>query len=398
MKNFRTLLVLLLVLSLSVAPAVANDISNSTYSETDANITSSPPNGAPPGFAPNQTEAIFRQMMAATKRFWDRINGVVTTTGSAGAYVYTPSNTSYPNTYAQGETLRAVANFTSVGSDTMNINGLGALKLYKPSSSGPVVLAPGDIQSAQMFAFSYDSALNSGGGGFHVQSGLSPASGGVTSIADAINGGLSFSGSTGAVTANLKPSDLATKSSPTTSDSVVIMDAAASNVAKTATIPELQAAFGAVTMVQVQERQNSGTGGATTSGGGSWVTHVINTKTIDTASIAVLSSNTIQLPAGTYDMDVESATNAAGHEEILRLYDVTNSAIKTDVGGNVIVGVGCSCAVSRNSVISLVSRFTLSGSTTLRIEDYSDGTATIGVDLASGQPNVYLSATFKKVS
>lgn len=55
----------------------------------------------------------------------------------------------------------------------------------------------------------------------------------VTSIADATNGGLNFSAATGAVTANLKPSDLVVKSAPTSADSVFIMDAAATNAAKT---------------------------------------------------------------------------------------------------------------------------------------------------------------------
>lgn len=61
----------------------------------------------------------------------------------------------------------------------------------------------------------------------------------VSSIADATNGGLSFSASTGAVTAKLLPSDFLTKASPTTSDSLILMDAAASNAAKTATIPQI---------------------------------------------------------------------------------------------------------------------------------------------------------------
>lgn len=65
----------------------------------------------------------------------------------------------------------------------------------------------------------------------------------ITTLADATNGGLNFTGTLGAVTANLKPSDLLTKTVPTNSDSVLIMDAAASNVAKTATIPQVVGAF-----------------------------------------------------------------------------------------------------------------------------------------------------------
>lgn len=64
-------------------------------------------------------------------------------------------------------------------------------------------------------------------------------SGGVSLIADATNGGLHFSASTGAVTANLAPSDLLTKSTRSQADSVVIQDAAASNVGKTQLVSAL---------------------------------------------------------------------------------------------------------------------------------------------------------------
>jgi hypothetical protein len=63
----------------------------------------------------------------------------------------------------------------------------------------------------------------------------------VMSIADATNGGVSLSGSTGAVQLSLAPGDLATKASPTTSDLVVIGDAAAGNAAKTSTISQILA-------------------------------------------------------------------------------------------------------------------------------------------------------------
>lgn len=60
-----------------------------------------------------------------------------------------------------------------------------------------------------------------------------------TPIADATNGGLNIS----ANKINLKPSDLLTKATPTTSDSIVIQDAAASNAAKTATLPAVVGAL-----------------------------------------------------------------------------------------------------------------------------------------------------------
>lgn len=85
----------------------------------------------------------------------------------------------------------------------------------------------------------------------------STASVGVASITDAANGGLNFSASTGTVTAQIMPSDLATKAAPTTSDSFVIMDAAATNQAKTSTGPQVTAALA----VMVGDSGSGGTKG-----------------------------------------------------------------------------------------------------------------------------------------
>lgn len=194
--------------------AELNNSGTGQWSETDGNNTSPPPDGAPVGTFPNQAEGIWRAIMGALKRFWDRINGTVTTTGSAGAYVYTPANASFPTAYVQGETYVWRANFTSVGGDTLNINSLGAKGIYKPSTNGMIAIAAGDVQNGQIVHTVYDGNLNSGGGGFQLTS----------PIANGIN-----------------PASLASKSSPSTSDLVVIGDAAASSVAKTATVAAIVA-------------------------------------------------------------------------------------------------------------------------------------------------------------
>ena len=156
--------------------AELNNSSPGQWSETDAQNVSPPPDGWPSGaMLPNQVEPAGRAMMGAVKRFWDRINGTVTATGGAGAYVYTPADASFPTAYVTGETYRWRANVTAVGGDTLDVNGLGAKPIYKPGSAGPTALAPGDIQSGQMVETAYDSALNSGGGGFHLVGGTSPS-------------------------------------------------------------------------------------------------------------------------------------------------------------------------------------------------------------------------------
>lgn len=151
--------------------AFADDLSNGSWSTTDASNSAAPPNGWPAGMAPNQVEPAARSNMGALRRWWERGNPALSTTGSAGAYVLTPTNTSYPTAYTQGEVYCAKANFTSVGNDTLNVNSLGAKKIYQASTSGPAALTAGTIQSGQQFCASYDAALNSGAGGFQLLTG-----------------------------------------------------------------------------------------------------------------------------------------------------------------------------------------------------------------------------------
>lgn len=143
------------------------DISATSWSETDASNNQAPPLGWPPvTMNPQQVEPTAQAGMGATKRFWDRINGTVTTAGSSGAYTYTPVNTSYPVAYVQGETYRAKIHQVAAGSDTLNINSLGALNIYKMGGGGATRILAGDLLVGQMAVFTYDSALNSGAGGF----------------------------------------------------------------------------------------------------------------------------------------------------------------------------------------------------------------------------------------
>jgi hypothetical protein len=234
--------------------AELNNSGTGQWSETDANNTSPPPDGAPVGTFPNQAEGIWRAIMGALKRFWDRINGTVTTTGSAGAYVYAPSNTSFPTAYVQGETYVWRANFTSVGGDTLNINALGAKGIYKPSTSGLTAIAAGDIQSGQIVHTVYDANLGGGAGGFQL---MSP-------IANGLN-----------------PASLTAKPSPSASDLIVIGDSAASSVAKTATV----AAIVALATPQ-GETVSSQTGGSFSAGTTNNTLYVVSSQ----ASVATLPS------------------------------------------------------------------------------------------------------------
>lgn len=133
-----------------------NDLNNATWSDVDASNTSASPNGFPAGTTGTQDLAIGRQMMGGLKRFWNRINGTVTSTGSANAYVYTPVNASFPIAYVTGERYCFKANFANTGAATLNINGLGAKNIFKQSPSGPTALTGAEIQSGQMVDCVYD--------------------------------------------------------------------------------------------------------------------------------------------------------------------------------------------------------------------------------------------------
>lgn len=133
-----------------------SDLSSSDWSEIDANNTAPSPNGWPSGTYPNQVEPIGRSTMGGLKRSWTRINGIVTTTGSANAYVYTPTNTSYPASYVNGEIYTFKANFTNTGAATININSLGAKSIYKQTDSGPAALTGGEIVSGQYYQIAYN--------------------------------------------------------------------------------------------------------------------------------------------------------------------------------------------------------------------------------------------------
>lgn len=161
----RALFGALLLLS---APAWANDISNGSYSTTDGGNNAAPPNGWPAGMFPNQVEPSARANMGATKRWWERANPTLSTTGSAGAYVLTPSNAAYPTAYTQGEVYCAKSNFAAVGNDTLNVNGLGAKPIYASGASSIARIPASAILSGAQFCVAYDSALNTGAGGFQL--------------------------------------------------------------------------------------------------------------------------------------------------------------------------------------------------------------------------------------
>lgn len=83
----------------------------------------------------------------------------------------TASNQPTLSAYANYLAFRGVVAVTNTGSVTINVNGLGALNGYKDASGGPTALASGDLHAGNLITAVYDSALNTGSGGFHIKSG-----------------------------------------------------------------------------------------------------------------------------------------------------------------------------------------------------------------------------------
>jgi hypothetical protein len=76
--------------------------------------------------------------------------------------------------------IAAATNTTAV---TAAVGGTPALPVYKDTSAGPVVLAGNEIALGNVFTLTYDAALDSGGGGYHLGTAPASSAGTVTSVA-----------------------------------------------------------------------------------------------------------------------------------------------------------------------------------------------------------------------
>lgn len=75
-----------------------------------------------------------------------------------------------------------IAAATNSGAVTANCGGLGALAVYKDTSGGPAALTGSEIVGGNYFVLAYDAALNSGAGGYHLETGATSAAGTITSV------------------------------------------------------------------------------------------------------------------------------------------------------------------------------------------------------------------------
>ena len=85
---------------------------------------------------------------------------VITLTQKSNVYTVTA--------YTNNMQLSGVAAGSNTGPATARLGALAALNVYKDTGSGPVALAGGEIVAGNAFTLLYDSALNTGAGGWHL--------------------------------------------------------------------------------------------------------------------------------------------------------------------------------------------------------------------------------------
>lgn len=88
------------------------------------------------------------------------------------ALTLSPANaTPTINAYSNYMVFSGVVGGANTGAVTAAVGSLAALNVYKDTPSGPAALTGGELQSGNAFKLTYDSALNSAAGGFHLETG-----------------------------------------------------------------------------------------------------------------------------------------------------------------------------------------------------------------------------------
>lgn len=136
-------------------------------------------------------------------------------------------------------------------------------------------------------------------------------------------------------------------------------------------------ATGAHKIVRIVDKKATGTTGGNSIAG--WNVRTLNTILKNTGTIATLTgTNTVKLPAGTYEVLMEAPVSGAVGITRLKLVNVTAS---TDllVGGTL---VGLAALTQR---VVLRGSITLTGLTELRVDHYTAAVITDGLGTAANQ-------------
>lgn len=101
-----------------------------------------------------------------------RLGTVACSVTGTNAIVLTPVVAGPPFALQAGVRASGVALNSNTGATTANVGATGALPVYLDTAAGPVALAGGEIVADNAFVLIYDAALNTGGGGWHLENGV----------------------------------------------------------------------------------------------------------------------------------------------------------------------------------------------------------------------------------
>ena len=122
----------------------------SGWSPDAASNNRPPPDGWPEGMQPSGVNDSAREMMAAIRRWWERLTPTLTSAGTPA--VQTLTYATAPGAYVRGDVFTFFSGFTTTGPMTLNVNGLGP-KLVR---RGSVDLLPNAIVAGQLVVVAYD--------------------------------------------------------------------------------------------------------------------------------------------------------------------------------------------------------------------------------------------------
>lgn len=128
-----------------------SDIQTTTWSPTAGSNNATPPNGFPEGMNPAQLNDSTREMMAALKRWYQKINPVITSGGAAN--VQTLTYAVAPASLIAGDRYCFVVGFANTGAATLNVNALGDAPIQ---SNGGSALTGGELIAGNTVEVYYD--------------------------------------------------------------------------------------------------------------------------------------------------------------------------------------------------------------------------------------------------
>ena len=115
------------------------------------------------GQAPSTVNDSARALMARVKHFLNMLSGNTTQGGASNAYTLTSGESL--SAYADGMLFMWSPNGDSTGAVTLNLDTIGAKKVYMPDGTQA---GSGDLDADSSYLIHYDSALDTASGGFKI--------------------------------------------------------------------------------------------------------------------------------------------------------------------------------------------------------------------------------------